>query len=151
MSVDSHNRQRGNDEADASLLVEDDDPAKDVEVVIGAVESNQANHRAAHDLKPTLAIETKRPTAALLGFWRNSNVLTGAKTACTGTSARADCSRDAARRRRIVPWPSDRAGRGLAGLKRSKRTSAGSHLGRTGAYLAALTGMLGLSGLTSTL
>lgn len=66
------------------MLVEGDDSAKDVDVVIGAVESNQANHRAANDLEPTLAIETKKPTAAPLGFWRNSNVLTGARTALTG-------------------------------------------------------------------
>ena len=65
------------------MLVEGDDSAKDVEVVIGAVESNQANHRAAHDLEPTLAIETKKPTAALLGFWRNFNVLAGARTSRT--------------------------------------------------------------------
>ena len=81
---DKNNRQRGNDEADAPLLVEGENSAKDVDVVIGAVESNQANHRAANDLEPTLAIETKKPTAALLGFWRNSNVLTGARTARSG-------------------------------------------------------------------
>ena len=56
---DKDNRQRGNDEADAPLLVEGENSAKDVDVVIGAVESNQANHRAANDLEPTLAIETK--------------------------------------------------------------------------------------------
>ncbi|WP_341899995.1 hypothetical protein [Synechococcus sp. UW140] len=81
---DNHNRQRGNDEPDAELLVEGDDSAKDVEVVIGAVEGNEADYKAANDLEPTLAIETKKPTAALLGFWRNSNVLTGARTARTG-------------------------------------------------------------------
>ena len=83
MSIDKNNRQRGKDEADASLLVEGDDSTGEVDVVIGAVESNQANHRAAHDLEPTLAIETKKPTAALLGFWRNFNVLAGARTART--------------------------------------------------------------------
>ena len=84
MSIDNHNRQRGSDEPDASLLVEGDESAKDADVVTGAVKSNQANDRAAHDLEPTLAIETKKPTAALLGFWRNSNILAGARTARTG-------------------------------------------------------------------
>ena len=65
------------------MLVERDESTKDVDVVIRAVESNQANHRAAHYLEPTLAIETKKPTAALLGFWRNFNVLAGARTART--------------------------------------------------------------------
>ena len=55
----------------------EDKSTKDVEVVIGAVESNQANHRAAHDLEPTLTVEAKEPAAALLGFWRNPSVLAG--------------------------------------------------------------------------
>ena len=80
---DKNHRQRGNDEPDAPLLVEGDESAKDVDVVIGAVESNQANHRAANDLEPTLAIETKKPKAALLGFWRNFKALAGARTART--------------------------------------------------------------------
>jgi len=84
LSIDKNNRQKGNDEADASLLVEGDESAKDVDVVIEAVESNQANHRAAHNLEPTLAIETKKPTAALLGFWRNFKDLAGARNAHTG-------------------------------------------------------------------
>lgn len=74
--MDSHNRQRGNDEPDASLLVEGDDSAKDVEVVIGAVESNQANDKTANELEGALAIKTEEPAAALLGFWRNPTQLT---------------------------------------------------------------------------
>ncbi|TCD58082.1 hypothetical protein [Synechococcus sp. BS55D] len=74
---DKNNRQRGNDEADASLPVEGDDSAKDVEMVIGAVESNQANNKAADELEPTLTVEAKEPAAALLGFWRNLRVLAG--------------------------------------------------------------------------
>jgi hypothetical protein len=81
---DKNNRQRGNDEADTPLLVEGDESAKDADVVKGAAESNQANDRAAHDLEPNLAIETKKPKAALLRFWRNFNDLAGARTARTG-------------------------------------------------------------------
>jgi len=68
LSIDSHNRQRGNDEADAALLVEGDDSAKDVEVVIGAVESNQDNNKAADELEDALSVKTKEPAAVLLGF-----------------------------------------------------------------------------------
>ena len=74
---DNHNRQRGNDEADASLPVEGDDSAKEVDVVIGAVESNQANNKATDELEPTLTVEAKEPAAALLGFWRNLRALAG--------------------------------------------------------------------------
>jgi len=65
---DKNNRQRGNDEADAPLLVEGDDSANDVEVVMGAVKSNQSNNKAADELEPTLTVEAKKPAAALLGF-----------------------------------------------------------------------------------
>ena len=67
---DKNNRQRGNDEPDAPLLVEGDDSAEDVEVVIGAIKSNQANNKAADELEPTLTVEAKESAAALLGFWR---------------------------------------------------------------------------------
>ena len=49
--------------------------AKDVEVVIEAVESNQARDKTANELEGALAIKTEEPAAALLEFWRNSNVL----------------------------------------------------------------------------
>jgi len=68
LSIDKNNRQRGNDEADAPLLVEGDDLAKDIEMVIGAAESYQANNKAADELEPTLTVEAKEPAAALLGF-----------------------------------------------------------------------------------
>ena len=74
---DSHNRQRGNDEAGTSLLVEGDDSAKDVEVVIGAIESNQANNKAADELEAALGVKAKKPTAALLGFRCNLSNLAG--------------------------------------------------------------------------
>jgi len=68
LSIDSHNRQRGNDEADASLLVEEENSAEEADVVIGAVKSNQSNNKAADELEPTLTVEAKKPAAALLGF-----------------------------------------------------------------------------------
>jgi major membrane immunogen (membrane-anchored lipoprotein) len=68
LSIDKNHRQRGNDEADASLLVEGDDSAKDVEVVIGAAKSNQANNKAADELDDALSVKTKEPAAVLLGF-----------------------------------------------------------------------------------
>jgi major membrane immunogen (membrane-anchored lipoprotein) len=69
LSIDKNNRQRGNDERVASLLVEGDDSAKDVEVVIGAVESNQADHKAADQLDAALGIKAKEPGTALrFGF-----------------------------------------------------------------------------------
>lgn len=77
MSIDKNHRQRGNDEADASLLVEGDDLTEDVEVVIGAVKSNQANNKAADELEAALGVKAKKPAAALTGFWRNLSVLAG--------------------------------------------------------------------------
>ena len=51
------------------MLVEGDDSAKDVEVVIGAVESNQADHKAADQLDAAQGIKAKEPeTALLFGF-----------------------------------------------------------------------------------
>ena len=76
MSIDKNNRQRGSDEPDALLLVEGDDSTEDVDVVIGAVESNKADHQAADQLDAALGIKTKEPgTALLFGFWRNLSVL----------------------------------------------------------------------------
>ena len=60
------------------MLVEGDDSANDVEVVIGAVESNKADHQAADQLDAALGVKSKEPAAALLGFWRNPSVLAGA-------------------------------------------------------------------------
>ena len=80
MSIDNHNRQRGNDEADASLLVEGENSAEEVDVVIGAVESNEADHKAADQLDAALGIKTKEPgTALLFGFWRNLSFLVDAR------------------------------------------------------------------------
>ena len=68
MSSDKNDRKRGNDEADAPLLVEGDESAKDVDVVIGAVESNEADHKAADELKVALGDKSKELAAALIGF-----------------------------------------------------------------------------------
>jgi hypothetical protein len=86
LSIDSNNRQRGNDEADAPLLVEEDDSANDVEVVIGAVESNETDYKAADELEAALGIKAKEPGSALLfGFWRNLRALL-ASTRGNGTA-----------------------------------------------------------------
>ncbi len=57
------------------MLVEEDDLTEDVEVVIGAVESNQANNKAADELEAALGVKAKEPAAALLGFWRTLSAL----------------------------------------------------------------------------
>jgi len=77
LSIDSHNRQRGKDEPDTPLLVELVPGCADGDVVIGAVESDQANHKAADDLEPALTIDAEQPAAALHGFWRNSRAPNG--------------------------------------------------------------------------
>ena len=62
------------------MLFEEDDSANDVDVVIGAVEGNEADHKAADQLEATLGIKTKEPgTALLFGFWRNLSVLAGTR------------------------------------------------------------------------
>jgi major membrane immunogen (membrane-anchored lipoprotein) len=68
LSIDSHNRQRGSDKPDALLLVEGDESTEDVDVVIGAVESNKADHKAADELKAALGVKSKELAAALIGF-----------------------------------------------------------------------------------
>ena len=59
------------------MLVEGENSAEEVDVVIGAVKSNQANNKAADELEPTLTVEAKESAGALLGFWRNLSVLDG--------------------------------------------------------------------------
>ncbi|MBM5798334.1 MAG: hypothetical protein FJ060_09310 [Cyanobacteria bacterium K_Offshore_0m_m2_072] len=68
MSIDKNNRQQCNYEADDPLLVEGENSAEEVDVVIGAVKSNQSNNKAADELEPTPTVEAKKPAAALLGF-----------------------------------------------------------------------------------
>jgi hypothetical protein len=58
------------------LLVEEDDSANDVEVVIGAADSNETDYEAADELEAALGIKAKEPgTALLFGLWRNLRAL----------------------------------------------------------------------------
>jgi hypothetical protein len=41
-------------------------------VVIGAVESDETDHKAADGLHPGLAIETEKPPTSIFQFWRKS-------------------------------------------------------------------------------
>jgi hypothetical protein len=59
LSIDSHNRQRGNDADDAPLPVEPCFEEAEVDVVIRGIQSNQANHQASQELNPALAVEAK--------------------------------------------------------------------------------------------
>ena len=61
------------------MLVEEDDSAKDAEVVIRAVEGYQADHKAADELEAALGIKSQELAAELLGFWRNLRALVGAR------------------------------------------------------------------------
>lgn len=64
---DSHNRQRGSDEPDAPLPVEGDAVAEEIDMVVRALESNQADHQPADGLNP----------AVFLQVWRNRSELPG--------------------------------------------------------------------------
>lgn len=48
-------------------------------MVIGAVESNQANNKAADELEDALSVKAKEPAASLTGFWRNLRALVGTR------------------------------------------------------------------------
>ena len=56
---DKNNRQRGSDEPDAPLSMEEDGVAEELDMVVRAVESNQADHQASDGLNPALAVETE--------------------------------------------------------------------------------------------
>jgi hypothetical protein len=64
-SVDKNNRQRGKDAPDAPLLLKLDSGWAEVDVVIGGIQSNQANHQAAQELNPGPAVETEQTQAPL--------------------------------------------------------------------------------------
>ena len=53
-------------------------------MVVGAVESNQADHQTANGLNPALAVTTDQPPTVLLEFWRNRSELAG----CTPPATR---------------------------------------------------------------
>jgi hypothetical protein len=57
LSVDKSCRHRGNDEKDATLLLELDNAAGDGDVVIGGEEGDQTEHEAAQGLENAKAIE----------------------------------------------------------------------------------------------
>ncbi|MEB3258384.1 MAG: hypothetical protein VKN83_08720 [Cyanobacteriota bacterium] len=57
MSIDNHERHRGNDEPDAPLLRELEGAGGEGDVVIGTEQSNEGDHQAADGLDPALAIE----------------------------------------------------------------------------------------------
>jgi hypothetical protein len=46
-------------------------------VVIGAVESDETDHKAADGLHPGLAIETEKPPTPMFRFWRKFGALIG--------------------------------------------------------------------------
>ena len=48
-------------------------------MVIGAVESNEADHKAADELKAALGVKSKELAAALNGFWRSLRALVGTR------------------------------------------------------------------------
>jgi hypothetical protein len=50
LSIDKNNRQRGNDEDNAPLLIEGEAVGADVDVVIGGVEGNEADYQATDQL-----------------------------------------------------------------------------------------------------
>jgi hypothetical protein len=59
LSVESHNRQRGNDAPDAPLLLKLDSGCAEVDVVIRGIQGNQANHQAAQELNPGRTVESE--------------------------------------------------------------------------------------------
>jgi len=74
---ESHNRQRGNDAPDTPLLVKGEAPGPEVDVVIGGLQSNQANHQAAQELNPGRAVETEETELSMLQAWLNCSALAG--------------------------------------------------------------------------
>jgi len=77
LSVDSHNRQRGNDEDNAPLLVEGEAPGAEVDVVTGGLQHNQANHQAAQELNPGRAFESEETELLMRQVLRNRSALAG--------------------------------------------------------------------------
>jgi hypothetical protein len=59
LSIDNHNRKRGNDAPDAPLLVEGEPMGAEGDVVIRGIQGNQANHQAAQELNPGRTVESE--------------------------------------------------------------------------------------------
>jgi hypothetical protein len=77
LSIDKNNRQRGNDAPDAPLLVEGEPVGAEVDVVIGGIQSNQANHQAAQELNPGGTVESEETELSMQQVWRNRSDLAG--------------------------------------------------------------------------
>jgi hypothetical protein len=77
LSIESHNRQRGNDAPDAPLLVEGEPVGAEVDVVIGGIQSNQANHQATQELNPGGTVESEETELSMQQVWRNRSNLAG--------------------------------------------------------------------------
>jgi hypothetical protein len=77
LSIDKNNRQRGNDAPDAPLLVEGEPVGAEVDVVIGGIQSNQANHQATQELNPGGTVESEETELSMQQVWRNRSNLAG--------------------------------------------------------------------------
>ncbi len=49
----------------------------EVDVVIGGIQGNQANHQAAQELNPGTVVETEEAQASMHQAWRNHSALVG--------------------------------------------------------------------------
>jgi hypothetical protein len=77
LSIDKNNRQRGNDEDNAPLLIEGEAVGADVDVVIGGVEGNEADYQATDQLNQGLTVETEEPAGMILQVWRSCSPQAG--------------------------------------------------------------------------
>jgi len=77
LSIDKNNRQRGNDAPDAPLLLKLDSGWAEVDVVIGGIQSNQANHQATQELNPGGTVESEETELSIQQVWRNRSDLAG--------------------------------------------------------------------------
>jgi hypothetical protein len=77
LSIDKNNRQRGNDAPDAPLLVEGEPVGAEGDVVIGGIQSNQANHQATQELNPGGTVESEETELSMQQVWRNRSNLAG--------------------------------------------------------------------------
>jgi hypothetical protein len=59
------------------LLVEGEPVGAEVDVVIGGIQSNQANHQAAQELNPGGTVESEETELSMQQVWRNRDGLAG--------------------------------------------------------------------------
>jgi len=76
-SVESHDRQRGNDAPDAPLLLKLDSGLAEVDVVIGGIQGNQSNDQATQELNPGRTVESEETELSMQQVWRNCGDLAG--------------------------------------------------------------------------